>query len=72
MVLSEKMIPSAVTKLLKFGISHFWVDLTIFEEPARVEGVRIRVHRFIVKHRPFHRRSTTVRQPAEFLRTMCC
>ena len=65
-------IPSAVTKQLMFGIPHIRVDLTISEKPARIESVRIRVHRFVMKHRPFWRSTIFRAKPAEWLRTTCC
>ena len=45
-------IPSTPTESLHFGVLYGGVDLTIFEEPVRVEGVRVRIIRLVAEHRP--------------------
>ena len=46
-------VPSAVPKQHLLGVLHVWINLTVFEEPARVEGMCVWVHRFVMKYRPF-------------------
>jgi len=46
-------IPSPVPEQHLLGVLHVRVDLTILEESAGVEGVRVWIHRFVTEYRPF-------------------
>jgi len=46
-------VPSTIPEQQLLGVLHVGVDPTVFEEPAGIEGVRVRIHRFVTEYRPF-------------------
>lgn len=46
-------LPSSPPKRHLLRVPHVRVDLTVFEEPVRIESVRIGIHRFITENRPY-------------------
>ena len=51
----EQEIPSTPPEYQMLGILYVGINLAISEEPSRIEGVRIRIRRFIAGHRPYQR-----------------
>ena len=58
-------MPSTVPEQHLLGVLHIGIDLTVFEEPARVEGVRVRIRRFVTEYRPFRHSTGCKKQSTE-------
>ena len=56
-------IPSTITEQHLLGVLHVGIDLTVFEEPVRIESVRVRIHRFVMEHRPFRYSTDCQKEP---------
>jgi len=45
-------VPSTESEQHLLGVLHVGIDLTVFEETAGVEYVRVRIHRFVTEYSP--------------------